>query len=83
MVGDVIRANNVLGTAKTCVSVGHKLKCLHLDKDLRLEVSLTDKPNTVFGCSGTPSLYRLAWPPVHDATFMGQPNEASQQAYAI
>lgn len=82
--GDLTHANNVLNLAKKGLNEGHRLKCLHLESSIYLNVYLTDQPKTRKVVIDTSEKdIPLGMATVHDASFMGQPNEASQQAYVI
>ena len=77
-VGNLVHANNVLHLAKRCVQQNQKLRFLDLGDDCRMELQhghgkSNKKSNQ---CD-------LGFAAVHDASFMGQPKDASQCAYCL
>ena len=85
-VGDLVHANNVLNMAKRNVAQGQKLVFADLGPNTRLDLqhSLVHDHKT----KRKPGSIRLKFPElglaaVHDASFMGQPNEGSQYAYCL
>lgn len=77
---DLIHANNVLGLAKTFVNAGHTLQFLQLDNDMCLGVSLMEKTKMRKAVGGFQDV-SLGIATVHDASCLGQPNEAYPHAY--
>lgn len=83
-VSELIHANHVLNLAKKDIAEGHRLKCFHLESKLYLNLSLTDTSKTRHDAVDISENYRLlGMAAVHDARFMGQPNEAAQPAHVI
>lgn len=83
-VGDLIHANHVRNLAKKGLAEGHRLKLLHPHSTLYLNLALTHAHKTRNLVVDTSDKYlHLGMAAVHAASFMGQPDEASTQAYVI
>ena len=79
-VGDLVHANNVLNMAKKNVEDGQVLRFPVLPGEIRLELQHSHDPRPDM----TPKKERaIGFGAIHDASFMGQPNDGSQQAYAL
>lgn len=78
----LIHAHNVLCLARQLVDTGHKLHVLHLDNELDLGVSLTEQNKTRLAHRDTQHI-QMGMAIAHDASFMDQAGESSQQAYAF
>jgi len=90
-IGDLIHANNVLNGAKRNAQMKQKLIFGDLGEDFGMHVhhaynpsdSKKSKPKGKGKGRVQTKLYDLGLAAVHDASFMGQPREGSQQAYAL
>ena len=79
-VGDLVHANNVLNLAKKNVEEGQTLRFPVLPEDIRMEMQHSHDPRP----EQTPKKERaIGFGAIHDASFMGQPRDGSQQAYAL
>ena len=79
-VGDLVHVNNILNLAKKNVDDGQTLRFPILPDQVRMEVQHSHemKPEK------TPKKERaIGFGAIHDASFMGQPRDGSQQAYAL
>ena len=79
-VGDLVHANNVLNLAKKNVEDGQTLRFPVLPENIRMEMQHSHDPRP----EQTPKKERaIGFGAIHDASFMGQPRDVSQQAYAL
>ena len=79
-VGDLVHANNVLNLAKKNVEDGQVLRFPVLPEDIRMELQHSHDPRP----EKTPKKERaIGFGAIHDASFMGQPRDGSQQACAL
>ena len=80
-VGDLVHANNVLNVAKRSVQQNQKLNFRDIGETPRMELQHSHRPTKK---SKPGRLVKgLGMAAVHDASFMGQPNDGSQSAYCL
>ena len=79
-VGDLVHANNVLNLAKKNVEEGQTLRSPVLPEDIRMELQHSHDPRPEQTLKKERA---IGFGAIHDASFMGQPRDGSQQAYAL
>lgn len=81
--GDLTHKSPIRNIAKQCVDYGHRLTCPQLYHMVVVTRAVTEQPRQYINWNESqPTAQPLDKATIQDATFMGQPAEPSQRAYA-